>query len=140
MQADHICHFRYSGIPLSRGKAWFVTAWFSEATGVIDFNSKSGLSDRINYHIDQALVTAHQFEPGRSYLGGSRIGHHCERALQYEFCKVPVDPDKAVDGRIVRIFARGHWNEAAMIGWLRDAGFGVIKGDRDGGQFGPCHP
>lgn len=103
---------------------------------MIDFNGKSGLSDRINYHIDTALETAHRFEKRRSYLGGSRLGLECERALQYEFCKAPVDPDKTTNGRIIRVFARGHWIESAMIEWLRDAGFGLIKEDRDGRQFG----
>ena len=32
--------------------------------------------------IDAALVASNQTTPARSYLGGSRLGHACERALQ----------------------------------------------------------
>jgi len=103
---------------------------------MIDFNSKSLLSDRINHYIDTAQEIEDSLQPGREYLGGSRLGVECERALQYEFLKVPVDPGKHFPGRVLRIFSRGHWVEAAMVGWLRNAGFGLITEKRDGGQFG----
>jgi hypothetical protein len=103
---------------------------------MIDFNSKSLLSDRINWHIDTALELEESLQPGRKYLGGSRLGVECERALQYEYWKAPKDEGKHFPGRVLRVFARGHWIESAMIDWLRNAGFGLIPHKKDGGQFG----
>ncbi|MGM0601378.1 MAG: hypothetical protein ACQESP_12235, partial [Candidatus Muiribacteriota bacterium] len=103
---------------------------------MIDLNSKSKISDRINYYLDSALELEQQFQPERSYFGGSRVGVECERALQYEFLKTPVDHGKHFPARVLRIFERGHWVESAMIKWMRNAGFGLIKGTKDGGQFG----
>lgn len=103
---------------------------------MLDFNSKSALSDRINYYIDTALELEQQFQPERDYLGGSRAGVECERALQYEFLKVPHDLGKTFSGRVLRIFERGHWVEAAMIEWMKKAGFGILEGTKTGKQFG----
>jgi hypothetical protein len=113
------------------------------ATGygaMIDFNKKPDISAAMNHHIDTALELEQSFQPTRNYLGGSRIGVECERALQYEFTKTPVDPEKDFSGRIIRVFARGHWVESAMVGWLNKAGFGMSTEDENGNQFGfECH-
>lgn len=103
---------------------------------MLDFNSKSKISDRINYYIDSALELEQSLQPQRAYLGGSRLGVECERALQYEFLKTPTDLDPQFPGRILRIFERGHWIESAMIEWLKKSGFGLIEGTKDGRQFG----
>lgn len=103
---------------------------------MIDFNSRSQLSDRINHYIDTALEVEDSLQPRREYLGGSRLGVECERALQFEYLKVPVDDGKEFSGRDLRVFARGHWVESAMIGWLLNAGFGLVTEKKDGGQFG----
>lgn len=103
---------------------------------MIDFNSKSLLSDRINYRIDKALELEDSLQPPRKYLGGSRIGQECERALQFEFTKTPKDAGKHFPGRILRIFERGHWVESAMVNWLKKSGFGLIDLDKNGKQFG----
>ena len=94
---------------------------------MIDFNSVSRFSDRINQYIDAGLEAVPQEK--RSYLGGSRLGVECERALQYEYFHTP--KEKGFTGRTLRIFARGHWIESAMLGWLRQGGF-IIKGEQDG--------
>jgi hypothetical protein len=103
---------------------------------MINFNRKPSLTEQMNKRIDDALELEQSFQPERDYLGGSRVGAFCERALQYEVTKTPVDQGKNISGRIARIFARGHWIEFAMAGWLRSAGFGLITGPKDGGQFG----
>ncbi|MBT4876334.1 MAG: hypothetical protein HOJ48_01190 [Desulfobacula sp.] len=103
---------------------------------MIDFNRKLSISEKINKQIDTALELERSFQPSRDYMGGSRIGAYCERALQYEITKTPVDPDKDLTGRILRIFARGHWIESVMSEWLKLAGFGLVTGPKDGGQFG----
>jgi hypothetical protein len=80
------------------------------------------LSGKINLLIDAGLQKEHLSEPKRNYLGGSRIGVECERALQYEFFNAPKDEGKDFDGQTLRIFERGHWVEDAMIWWMRRAG------------------
>jgi hypothetical protein len=72
----------------------------------------------------------------RRYLGASRLGVSCERALQYEFAQAPVDYGRETQGRILRIFERGHVNEDCMVAWLRAAGFDLLTHKTNGEQFG----
>jgi hypothetical protein len=44
--------------------------------------------------------TANAATPPRDYLGGSRLGHACERALQFEFAARPKDEGADFAGRI----------------------------------------
>jgi len=53
-------------------------------------------------------------------IGGSTIGHKCERYLWYRF-RWAASPER-FDGRMLRLFETGHLEEARMVGWLRDAG------------------
>ena len=62
---------------------------------MLDFNHKTNQSDRINHLIDEALTG--RPERSRDYLGGSRLGGECARALQYEFFNTP--RDRPFDGR-----------------------------------------
>ena len=54
----------------------------------------------------------------------------------YEFTRTPSDPGKAIEGRVLRIFAAGHVFEDLAIRWLRKAGFDLRTETREGGQFG----
>lgn len=106
---------------------------------MLDFNSRSQTSAHVNAAIDAALVTANQATPPRSYLGGSRLGHTCERALQFEFVKAPKDEGADFDGRLLRIFGIGHALEDVAVAWLRGAGFDLYTrrgGGEHGEQFG----
>ena len=106
---------------------------------MLDFNSRSQTSLHVNAAIDAALVAQNAATPARSYLGGSRLGHPCERALQFEFTATPKDEGAGFDGRPLRIFGIGHALEDVAVGWLRGAGFDLYtrKGNRpDGEQFG----
>jgi hypothetical protein len=102
---------------------------------MIDLSSKRMLSPKINALIDKALEVERDQQPKRDYLGGSRLGVECERALQFEFFKAPKDPGKNFDGRILRVFERGHWVESAVIRWLRLAGVTILTEDDNGQQF-----
>lgn len=96
-------------------------------------------ADRLNGLVDDALEAERSATPPRDYLGASRLGVSCERALQFEFAQAPVDDGAGFDGRTLRIFAIGHALEDLAIRWLRDAGIDLYtrKGNRpDGGQFG----
>tara|TARA_R100000306_G_scaffold62564_1_gene73598 strand:- start:13951 stop:15012 length:1062 start_codon:yes stop_codon:yes gene_type:complete len=69
----------------------------------------------------------------RPHLGGSIIGNECNRALWYGFrwCT-----DKSFDGRLLRLFNRGHEEENRFIRDLRKAGATVHDcDDRTGEQF-----
>ncbi len=100
---------------------------------MLDFNSRSQTSTHVNAAIDAALVAGNQAAPPRSYLGGSRLGHACERALQFEFAKAPKDEGADFDGRLLRIFGIGHALEDVAVAWLRGAGFDLYT-RRGGGE------
>ena len=106
---------------------------------MLDFNSRSLTSGHVNAAIDAALVAGNAASPPRRYLGGSRLGHACERALQFEFTSTPKDEGAGFDGRLLRIFGIGHALEDVAVAWLRGAGFDLYtrRGDQpDGPQFG----
>ncbi len=106
---------------------------------MLDFNHRPSLAEQLNHHIDVALVAQHAEQAPRDYLGGSRLGHACERALQFEVCHAPKDEGQDFSGQTLRIFAIGHQLEDLAIAWLRAAGLDLYtrKGNRpDGGQFG----
>lgn len=101
---------------------------------MLDLNSRSQLTDRVDWHIDQAIDREAAIAPRRTYLGASVLGDPCERAVQFHALGVEHDaPDRGVKQDI---FARGHWIEAHMIRRLRAAGFVVADVDpRTGEQF-----
>jgi hypothetical protein len=106
---------------------------------MLDFNSRSQTSTHVNAAIDAALVAGNAASPPRTYLGGSRLGHACERALQFEFVKAPKDEGADFDGRLLRIFGIGHALEDVAVAWLRAAGFDLYTrrgGGAHGEQFG----
>ncbi|WPB83687.1 hypothetical protein [Sediminicoccus rosea] len=106
---------------------------------MLDLNSRSQTSGHVNAAIDAALVATNAATPPRSYLGGSRLGHACERALQFEFVKAPKDEGADFDGRLLRIFGIGHALEDVAVAWLRAAGFDLYTrrgGSEHGEQFG----
>ena len=106
---------------------------------MLDYNHQAKLSDQVNALIDRGLSAERAATSPRTYLGGSRLGHPCERALQFEFLGAPKDEGGEFDGQTLRIFAIGHSLEDLAIQWLRGAGFQLYtrKGNRpDGEQFG----
>ena len=90
---------------------------------VLDFNSRPKIPDLVNGLIDAGLEAGDRLVPPRTYLGGSRLGHPCERALQFEYAQAPKDEGAGFDGRTLRIFAIGHALEDLAAAWLRAAGF-----------------
>ncbi|ALI55993.1 hypothetical protein [Celeribacter marinus] len=106
---------------------------------MLDFNHTSSFAERVNETIDAALTAENAARIPRDYLGGSRLGHACERALQFEITHAPKDEGQDFSGQLLRIFAIGHGLEELAIRWLRGAGFELYtqKGNHpDGGQFG----
>ena len=106
---------------------------------MLDYNRTRSFSDVLTGIVDAALVIENSSRPRREYLGGSRVGHACERALQFEFAGAPKDDGADFPGRTLRIFAIGHVLEDLAIQWLRAAGIDLYtrKGNNpDGEQFG----
>ena len=103
---------------------------------MIDFNTSASLSGRLQALMDQALESERDATAARNYLGASRVGASCERQLQFEYAKAPVDPEKGFSGRLLRIFERGHRTEDMAIRWLRLAGFQLKTENGQGQQFG----
>ena len=103
---------------------------------MLDFNRRSTLSEQVSALIDAALIAERQGQTPRRYLGASRLGVACERALQYEYEQTPVDPERDLPGRILRVFEVGHALEDLAIRWLRLAGFDLYTRKASGDQFG----
>lgn len=94
------------------------------------------LSKVITELIDDGLKESRKLEPVREYLGASRLGVGCNRALQFEYYDTPKNEGRDFSGRILRIFEAGHIFESLMIKWLRNAGFELITEKESGKQFG----
>jgi hypothetical protein len=104
---------------------------------MLDYNSRPKTVDHVNAVIDTALVARDAMSPPRSYLGGSRLGHPCERALQFEFTQTPKDDGAGFNGQTLRIFDIGHALEDSAVDWLRGAGFDLhTRRGGEGQQFG----
>jgi hypothetical protein len=102
---------------------------------MIDLNTRKD-GGRLAALIDEAIVAERGKDTPREYLGASELGKECARSLQYSYFKAPKDPGKDFDGRLFRIFHRGHAGEEWMIRWLRAAGFDLRTEKPDGKQFG----
>lgn len=103
---------------------------------MLDYNHKRSFSEEVCALIDQALDAERAGQTPRSYLGASRLGAPCERALQYEYAKAPADEGRGFSGRTLRVFEVGHVFEELVIRWLRLAGFELHDRKAGGGQFG----
>lgn len=68
----------------------------------------------------------------RKYLGLSGLGDECKRKvwLQWRQCLIP-----QFTPRLLRLFRRGHREEAALIFLLRGAGLEIFEHDDEGKQF-----
>jgi hypothetical protein len=71
-------------------------------------------------------------EPFRSHLGASVVGKECGRAIWYDFHWAT---RPAFSGRIIRLFNRGHLEEARSIALLLTIGCEVFQQDAEGKQY-----
>ena len=58
---------------------------------MLDFNHRPKLSEEISALINKALTKENEQQTPRDYLGASRLGVSCNRALQFEYTKTPKD-------------------------------------------------
>lgn len=122
-----------------------------------DLNAR--LSKAVNKLVDEALEHETALQEPRDYLGGSRMGVECLRALGYEYRDQQIaaatvrtlrlleggadDVDGFLekrgtrfDGRVIRRFRLGHLHEPETARWLKAAGFELLTHDSKGRQFG----
>lgn len=71
-------------------------------------------------------------EEFRTHLGASLIGRECDRELWYSFRWAT---SKQFDGRMLRLFNRGHLEEPRMVALLQMIGCEVWQLDQNGKQF-----
>ena len=86
-------------------------------------------------HTTAAMIDAyHESKPDlpRPHLGGSMLGHHCERWLWLSFRWAVREP---FPGRILRLFRRGQNEEATVVADLRAIGCEVVDQMADGSQW-----
>lgn len=93
-------------------------------------------SDKFSEIMDKACVARNGSQAPRKYLGASRWGGHCERALGYEYHQTPKDDGAEFKGKTIRIFDMGHDGEERMAEYMQLSGFKVKTHKEDGKQFG----
>jgi len=103
---------------------------------MLDFNHRPKFGEKLNLLIDEAIAHENNKQTPREYLGASRLGVSCSRALQYEFLHIPKDDGRDFSGKILRIFAAGHVFEDLAIKWLHLAGIELYTEKANGYQFG----
>lgn len=79
-----------------------------------------------------AHLAAYSNDPPRPHLGPSVMGHKCDRWLWLSFRWAVV---QRFDGRILRLFRRGHLEEVQLVQDMRAAGITVQSHDAEGRQF-----
>lgn len=80
------------------------------------------------------MKDAYRSEPEtfRSHLGASLVGTKCARAIWYGFHWATKSD---FSGRILRLFNRGHLEEARFIAMLQTIGVHVVQADENGNQY-----
>lgn len=103
---------------------------------MLDFNHRPTFQEKITAILDRSIQETRAQQTPRDYLGGSRLGVPCDRALQYEYMRLPVDEGRGFSGQLLRVFDVGHALEELAIQWLRQAGFDLYTRKANGEQFG----
>ena len=96
---------------------------------MIDLNSPGTLkllSEQMSQDVDEWCVETYQ-GTHRSHLGGSVIGKSCSRDLWYGFRWVQT---VRFDGRMHRLFQRGHFEEPRFVSYLEGIGCDVTVFDK----------
>lgn len=89
------------------------------------------IAEKINDGIEELSIKTLKDKP-RTHLGISEIGKPCMRMLYYKFRWCFFDN---FDGRMLRLFKRGHREEERYISYLEGIGCKVNQHDANGKQF-----
>src|SRR5208283_4628088 len=96
-----------------------ITSDIDSDIGLSDERLRLRLASQIRKDIEDYSQQAYS-SGFRKHLGASDIGHQCERYLWYKF-RWMCEPK--FSGRMLRLFNRGHLEEARFIEWLEGIGF-----------------
>ena len=114
---------------------------------MLDYNHTPKFADVLNAVIDAALTAENAAQPPRDYLGGSRIGHPCERALQFEFAdrRSPFTQSRESPKCLhihqpIVVILKFDWGGPRLVPW-RSLKLGVITRRHSQGSLGEasCH-
>jgi hypothetical protein len=89
------------------------------------------LKEKIEDALEDWSIKTYKGEP-RTHLGISEIGEDCKRKLYYKFRWFGFEE---FEGRMLRLFARGHREEEKYINYLEGIGCKVYRFDNSGKQF-----
>lgn len=90
------------------------------------------IKDNIEDGLEEYSLNLHKQEP-RTHLGISEIGEDCKRKLYYKFRWFGFEE---FNGRMLRLFARGHREEEKYVNYLEGIGCKVFRlDDATGKQF-----
>ena len=89
-----------------------------------------GFLEQVMPHIGDAYSTKE--DPFRTHMGASGIGDECARKIWYSFHWVTRQQH---EGRLLRLFNRGHMEEARFIALLLTIGCTVYQQDEHGNQY-----
>ena len=89
------------------------------------------LKENIEAALENWSIKTYKQEP-RTHLGISEIGEDCKRKLYYKFRWFAFEE---FNGRMLRLFARGHREEEKYINYLEGIGCTVDRFNKDGKQF-----
>jgi len=110
---------------------------------------QTAIANRVYADIANHSIRAYANEH-RNHLGASQIGDSCSRKLWYIFrwCfkakfkvtdpktqQIDIEKTQANHGRMMRLFNRGHAEEANILEWLKGIGAQVWAHDESGEQF-----
>lgn len=117
-----------------------ITNNFYKAERTLDFIERSISFDQgATYRENLGKVISHigdAYDPNnesfRSHMGASVIGKECSRAIWYDFRWFT---KSSFNGRMIRLFNRGHLEEARFIAILLTLGCPVYQHDSKGKQF-----
>lgn len=82
--------------------------------------------------IDRKFAADNNEDGKRTHLGGSVIGRKCMREVWFSFRWAD---HEEFDGRMLRLFNRGHREEPVFVALLRSLGAEVWTGHADGSQY-----
>lgn len=99
-------------------------------TQLLHAHEREAIAQKIKTAINEWCLQAYD-DGHRSHLGASMIGRKCDREIWYGWRWVK---SKLFDGRMQRLFNRGHREEERFIEWLRGIGFQIWDITEDGKQ------
>ena len=104
---------------------------------LINSKMEEDQGNRYRYELEQIILAQKDIYQQkqiqfRSHMGASLLGGQCKRSIWYSFRWVK---EPFFDGRMIRLFNRGHMEEMRLIALLRQAGLTVWFTKDDGGQF-----